>query len=56
MIFPRFHQLDVVRKITADVKTTGAGKNYLVQHSAGSGKSNSIACLAYPFIQLHNNR
>ncbi len=55
MIFPRFHQLDVVRKITADVKTTGAGKNYLVQHSAGSGKSNSIAWLAYRLSSLHNN-
>ena len=55
MIFPRFHQLDVVRKITADAKITGAGKNYLVQHSAGSGKSNSIAWLAYRLSSLHNN-
>jgi type I restriction enzyme, R subunit len=55
MIFPRFHQLDVVRKITADAKVTGAGKNYLVQHSAGSGKSNSIAWLAYRLSSLHNN-
>jgi len=55
MIFPRFHQLDVVRKMTTDAKETGAGKNYLVQHSAGSGKSNSIAWLAYRLSSLHNN-
>ena len=54
MIFPRYHQLDVVRKITANAKTIGAGKNYLVQHSAGSGKSNSIAWLAYRLSSLHN--
>ena len=41
-IFPRFHQLDVVRKLLADVKASGAGRRYLIQHSAGSGKSNSI--------------
>ncbi len=55
MIFPRFHQLDAVRKLTTDAKETGAGKNYLVQHSAGSGKSNSIAWLAYRLSSLHNN-
>jgi len=54
MIFPRYHQLDVVRKMTADAKETGAGKNYLVQHSAGSGKSNSIAWLSYRLSSLHN--
>src|SRR5690606_18243167 len=54
LIFPRYHQLDVVRKITDDVYGTGAGKNYLVQHSAGSGKSNSIAWLAYRLSGLHN--
>ena len=43
MIFPRYHQYDVVRKVLADVKQSGPGKNYLIQHSAGSGKSNSIA-------------
>src|SRR5699024_9436177 len=47
MIFPRYHQLDVVTKIVADVKKNGSGKNYLIQHSAGSGKSNSIAWLSY---------
>jgi len=54
LIFPRFHQLDVVRKITADAQNHGAGHNYLVQHSAGSGKSNSIAWLAYRLSGLHN--
>ena len=54
MIFPRYHQLSVVRKITANVKANGAGKNYLVQHSAGSGKSNSIAWLAYRLSSLHS--
>lgn len=54
MIFPRYHQLDSVRKITADARESGAGKNYLVQHSAGSGKSNSIAWLAYRLSSLHN--
>jgi len=56
MIFPRYHQLDAVRKITADAKTAGAGENYLIQHSAGSGKSNSIAWLAYRLSGLHNDR
>ena len=55
MIFPRFHQLDVVTKLLADVKTNGAGHNYLMQHSAGSGKSNSIAWLAYRLSGLHND-
>ena len=54
LIFPRFHQLDVVRKLIADVKTNGAGHNYLVQHSAGSGKSNSIAWTAYRLASLHD--
>ena len=55
LIFPRFHQLDVVRKLIADVRENGAGKNYLVQHSAGSGKSNSIAWTAYRLASLHND-
>ena len=46
-IFPRYHQLDVVEKLLADVRENGVGKRYLIQHSAGSGKSNSIAWLAY---------
>ena len=54
LIFPRYHQLDVVRKLLADVKANGAGQNYLVQHSAGSGKSNSIAWTAYRLASLHD--
>lgn len=56
VIFPRFHQLDVVRKMLADVREHGTGHNYLVQHSAGSGKSNSIAWTAYRLASLHNDR
>lgn len=55
MIFPRYHQLDVVTKLLADVKENGAGHNYLIQHSAGSGKSNSIAWLAHRLSGLHDN-
>lgn len=55
MIFPRYHQLDVVRKLVANTKEVGAGQNYLIQHSAGSGKSNSIAWLAYRLASLHND-
>ncbi|PKL90764.1 MAG: restriction endonuclease subunit R [Candidatus Goldiibacteriota bacterium HGW-Goldbacteria-1] len=54
MIFPRYHQLDVVRSITSDVIINGAGNNYLIQHSAGSGKSNSIAWLAYRLAGIHD--
>jgi len=54
LIFPRFHQLDVVRKLLADVRSNGAGQNYLIQHSAGSGKSNSIAWTAYRLASLHD--
>jgi len=53
LIFPRFHQLDAVRIITSDARKNKAGKNYLVQHSAGSGKSNTIAWLAYRLSGLH---
>ncbi len=55
MIFPRYHQLDVVTKLLADVKEHGSGQNYLIQHSAGSGKSNSIAWLAYRLAGLHDS-
>jgi len=51
-IWPRFHQLDVVRKLLVDVAQHGAGRRYLIQHSAGSGKSNSIAWLAHQLIGL----
>ena len=54
LIFPRYHQLDAVRKITGHAQEHGAGHNYLVQHSAGSGKSNSIAWLSYRLSGLHN--
>ena len=49
-VWPRFHQLDVVRRLLADVAASGAGKRYLIQHSAGSGKSNSIAWLVHQLI------
>ena len=55
LIFPRFHQLDEVRKLIADVRENGSGNNYLIQHSAGSGKSNSIAWTAYRLASLHND-
>lgn len=54
MIFPRYHQLDAVRRLSKDSKERGAGKNYLIQHSAGSGKSNSIAWLAYRLSSLYD--
>jgi len=54
LIFPRYHQLDVVRRLSRDAKEKGAGGQYLIQHSAGSGKSNSIAWLAYRLSSLHN--
>jgi type I restriction enzyme R subunit len=56
MIFPRFHQLDAVRKLTFDVREYGAGNNYLVQHSTGSGKSISIAWLSHQLSNLHNRQ
>ena len=51
-VWPRYHQIAVVRRALADVQTHGAGKRYLIQHSAGSGKSNSIAWLAHQLIGL----
>lgn len=55
MIFPRYHQLDVVTKILGNVNEVGAGKNYLIQHSAGSGKSNSIAWLSYRLASIQRD-
>lgn len=55
IIFPRYHQYDVVKKILADVKEKGAGVNYLIEHSAGSGKSNSIAWIAYRLASAFDN-
>ncbi|MBQ9875203.1 MAG: type I restriction endonuclease subunit R [Thermoguttaceae bacterium] len=54
LIFPRYHQLDATRKLIADVSRRGAGHNYLIQHSAGSGKSNTIAWTAYRLASLHD--
>jgi len=53
LYFPRYHQLDVVRKLITDISEYGIGKKYLVQHSAGSGKSNSITWLAYQLIEVY---
>ena len=55
MIFPRYHQLDAVTKILNHVSKNGAGQNYLIQHSAGSGKSNTIAWLAHRLTGLHDS-
>ncbi len=54
LIFPRYHQLDVVNRLVEDTQHNGSGKNYLIQHSAGSGKSYSIAWLAYHLASLHD--
>ena len=54
-IWPRYHQLDVVRRLLADAKANGVGQHYLIQHSAGSGKSNSIAWLAHQLIGLERD-
>ncbi|MFZ6034063.1 MAG: type I restriction endonuclease subunit R [Melioribacter sp.] len=54
-IWPRFHQLDVVRKLLEDVRKNGVGQRYLIQHSAGSGKSNSIAWLAHQLIGVQSH-
>lgn len=56
LIFPRYHQLDTVRRLVADAKQNGAGRNYLIQHSAGSGKSNTIAWTAHRLSELHDNQ
>ena len=55
LIFPRYHQLDVVSKLVDDVSEMGVGKTYLIQHSAGSGKSNSLTWLAYKLIKTCPN-
>ena len=53
LIFPRYHQLDAVGKLVAAAKADGAGRNYLIQHSAGSGKTNSISWLSHRLASLH---
>ena len=55
LIFPRYHQLDAVRRLVADAHEKGTGQRYLIQHSAGSGKSNSIAWLAHQLSVLHDD-
>lgn len=54
LLFPRYHQLDAVRRLVADAKANGTGQRYLIQHSAGSGKSNSIGWLAHQLSSLHD--
>lgn len=54
VIFPRYHQLDATRKLVADVRANGAGQRYLIQHSAGSGKTNSIAWSSHFLADLHD--
>ncbi|RED94643.1 type I restriction endonuclease [Marinoscillum furvescens] len=54
LIFPRYHQLTVVRKLLVDAKEKGVGQRYLIQHSAGSGKSNSITWLAHQLVSLYD--
>ena len=56
MIFPRYHQLDCVRKMIRAAREEGTGNNYLIQHSAGSGKSNSIAWLAHRLASLYDEK
>lgn len=55
VIFPRFHQLDLIRKLVKDVRQHKTSSNYLIQHSAGSGKTNSIAWLAHRLVSLHDD-
>ena len=55
LIFPRYHQLDVVTHLVEQAKVEGVGHNYLIQHSAGSGKTKSIAWLSHRLASLHNN-
>ena len=56
IIFPRYHQLDAVRKMVTHAREHGTGNNYLIQHSAGSGKSNSIAWLSHRLASLHDQK
>ena len=55
IVFPRYHQLDAVRRLIESTEIDGAGKNYLIQHSAGSGKTNSISWLAHRLANLHTS-
>jgi len=55
LIFPRYHQLESVRHIIRHARENGSGRNYLIQHSAGSGKSNTIAWVAHRLAELHDD-
>ena len=55
MVFPRYHQLDAVNKLVDTAQVDGPGKNYLIQHSAGSGKTNSISWLSHRLANLHTD-
>ncbi|MEI8339712.1 MAG: type I restriction endonuclease [bacterium] len=55
IVFPRYHQLETVKNIVVDAQKNGSGRNYLIQHSAGSGKSNTIAWTAHRLAELHND-
>ena len=55
MVFPRYHQLDAVDKLVSTARAEGAGNNYLIQHSAGSGKTNSISWLSHRLASLHTD-
>ena len=55
LIFPRYHQLDLIRKLLIDTKNNRSSQNYLIEHSAGSGKTNSIAWLAHRLTSLHDD-
>ena len=55
LVFPRYHQLDVIRQLQAAIKKEGVGNNYLIQHTTGSGKSNSIAWLAHLLTHLYRS-
>jgi type I restriction enzyme R subunit len=54
VIFPRYHQLRAIEKLTADIRVNRTSKNYLIEHSAGSGKTNTIAWLAHILASLHD--
>src|SRR5262249_13848662 len=56
IVFPRYHQLDSTRRLVAAVREEGAGRKYLIQHSAGSGKTNSIAWTAHFLADLHDDK
>ncbi len=56
LLFPRYHQLDAVRRLTDTARAEGPGRSYLIQHSAGSGKTNSIAWLAHRLASLHDQK